>query len=107
MSSQDLEKIKSEFAAADLKMLQAEKDLDKLNEFMSNYESMIQNIHELTDFYFNQNWREKVELLEKENMANYGSTSQDGIWNLHVEFQAEKIRLLKLISDDIYRDTFE
>lgn len=107
MSSQELEKYKKEFAAADLKMLQAEEDLDKLNEFMENYEAMMENLHQLAEFYFKGNWVEKREMLEEAGMANYGSASEDGIWNLVVEFQGEKIRLLKLLTDDIYRDTFD
>lgn len=106
MSSQELKKYKMEFAAADVRMLQAEEDLDKLNEFMENYESMMENLHQLSEFYFKGNWNEKREMLEEANMANFGSASQDGIWNLVAEFQGEKIRLLKLLTDDIYKDTF-
>lgn len=107
MSSQELEKIKAEFAAADQKMMQAEEDLDKLYEFMENYGAMIENLHQLSEFYFKGNWNEKREMLEEVGIANFGSASQDGIWNLVTEFQGEKIRLLKILTDDIYRDTFQ
>lgn len=106
MTGKELMRIKEEFAAADRRMLQAEKDLDKLQDFIESFEAMSDNPRRLADFYYNQNWVEKREALEKAGIANYGSASEDGIWNLNIEFQAEKISLLKTITDDIYKDNF-
>jgi|GEM_PF-3146427 len=107
MDSEVLRKIKAEFAAADQRMLQAEKDLDKLQAFIEEFEAMSENLDQLADFYYNQNWVEKRRILERAGMANFGSASEDGIWNLHFEFRAEKVNLLKKITDDIYKDTFK
>ncbi len=107
MNAEELLKISQEFAAADQKMLQAERDLEKLQMFMEEFQQMSENLNQLADFYYNQNWLEKKEALEKAGMASFGSASQDGIWNLHVEFRAEKVNLLKQITDDIHKDTFK
>lgn len=104
MDNQDPEKIKEEFEAADVRMKQAEKDLETLQKFIDDYPRMMENIDRLTDFYFNRNWLEKKNILEEAKMAEYGSASEDGIWNLHLEFQTEKIRLLKLLADDFYKN---
>lgn len=106
METFDLEQIKKEFAEADKRMEQAEKDLKALESFREEYKRIMENMRELTDLYFHRNWLEKKYFLEEAGQAEYGAASEDGIWNLHAEFHSQKINMLKLVSDDIYNDTF-
>lgn len=106
MVDKDLENIKKEFAEADKRMIQAEKDLKTLEAFREEYKRIMKNMNELSNFYFRRDWLEKRTKLEEADMAEYGAASEDGIWNLHAEFHSQRILMLKLISDDIYNEAF-
>ena len=43
--------------------------------------------------------------LEKENLDNYWSASEDGIWNMTLDFRSTRIKMLKMLTDNIYDDT--
>lgn len=106
MENYDIEEIKKEFAEADKRMFQAEKDLKALESFREEYLRIMENMRELADLYFHRDWLQKKYFLEEAGEAEYGAASEDGIWNLHAEFQSQKINMLKVVSDDIYKDTF-
>lgn len=103
----NLREIEEKFKEADKKMHQMQEDLDFFEEFLSRYPEAVKNINEIEDFYFNPSYLEDLKTLEKENKDQYWSTSEDGIWNLGIDFRSIRVKLLKMLADNIYDDTLK
>lgn len=82
----NLEAIKTKALLMDLKLAQAEKDLAYLEEFLSRFKSIRDNMRDLENYYFyDGTWLEERELLEEKCPDfNAGVFSEDGIYNAHV-----------------------
>lgn len=83
----DLETIQEEFACADKRMLQLEKDIQKVKQFIAAYSKLNKNLQALEKLYFKEDWLKKCERLEESGKANFAAASQDGIWNLYTEIR--------------------
>lgn len=99
--------IEKEFKLIDEKMHQMKKDIDFFERFLSKYANAITNIKEIEEFYYSDSYMDDVEIMEKEKPDKYWATSQDGIWNLGIEFRSVRIKLLKIITDNIYEETLK
>lgn len=106
MSNQASE-IQKKFKVTDEKMHQLEKDLKILEEFLTKYPSIIENLQEIEDYYFSEEYRKDLAELEKEKSDHYWSASEDGIWNLGIEFRSLRIQILKQLMDHLYKDTLK
>lgn len=82
----DLKAIKAKALAMDIKLAQAEEDLAYLEEFLSRFKSIRDNMRALENYYFyDGTWLEERKLLE-ENCPDFNAAvmSEDGIYNAHV-----------------------
>ena len=101
----NIQEIRKRFKEADERMHQLEQDLEFFESFLSRYAGAIENVRRLEDFYHNLSYMADLTELEKENQADYWSASEDGIWNMTIDFRSTRAKMLKLITDDIFDDT--
>jgi len=99
--------IEKKFKMTDEKMHQMKKDIDFLESFLSKYANAIKNIKEVEEFYYSDSYMNDLAIMEKEKPDKYWSASQDGIWNMGIEFRSVRIKLLKMITDNIYEETLK
>lgn len=99
--------IEKKFKMTDEKMHQMKKDIDFFECFLSKYANAVTNIKEIEEFYYSDSYRDDLATLEKEKLDKYWSTGQDGIWNLGIEFRSVRIKLLKMLTDNIYEETLK
>lgn len=100
-----LSEIQERFKKADERMRQLEEDIAFLESVLTKYAAAVENKKEIDAFYYSDSYLKDLEVLDKNELANYGSASEDGIWNLGIEFQSVRIKLLKILTDDLYADT--
>lgn len=105
--SNQVSEIQRKFKVTDDKMHQLEKDLKILEEFLTKYPSIIENLQEIEDYYFSEEYRKDLTELEKEKSDHYWAASEDSIWNLGIEFRSLRIRILKQLMDHLYDDTLK
>lgn len=101
----NIQEIQKRFAEADERMHQLEQDIEFFEQFLSRYPSAIENINKLEAFYSNQSYLSDKAALEKEKQDNYWSASEDGIWNMTIDFRSTRAKMLKMITDNIVDDT--
>lgn len=101
----NIQEIQKRFAEADKRMHQLEQDIEFFEQFLSRYPSAIENINKLEAFYSNQSYLSDKAALEKEKQDNYWSASEDGIWNMTIDFRSTRAKMLKMITDNIVDDT--
>lgn len=102
----DINLIQEEFKKADEQLKQAETDLEKMRFFLSQLEEIQGNIQRLETLYFKDDFIQKLELLEKQDLTSkFWATGQDAIWNVSTEYRSLLVEFLKRISDNIYENT--
>lgn len=101
----NIQEIQKRFAEADKRMHQLEQDIEFFEQFISKYPSAIENINKLEAFYTDQSYLSDKAALEKEKQDNYWSASEDGIWNMTIDFRSTRAKMLKMITDNIVDDT--
>ncbi len=99
--------IENKFKMTDKKMHQMKEDIDFLESILSKYANAVTNIKEIEEFYYSNSYVDDLATMEKEKFDQYWSTSEDGIWNLGIEFRSVRIKLLKMLPDNIYEDTLK
>lgn len=97
--------IEKKFKMTDKRMHQMEKDIDFLERVLSGYAKAVKNIKEIEEFYFGDSYMDDLAIMEREKLDKYWSASQDGIWNLGIEFRSVRIKLLKMLTDNIFEET--
>lgn len=102
MSQSEMEE---RFKKADERMFQLEKDIAFFESFMTRYASAVENKKEIDAFYYQDSYLKELAELEKNDSANYWSASEDGIWNLGIDFHSVRMKMLKMLTDDLYQDT--
>lgn len=96
-----LEQIKSNCQAIDNILLQAEKDFKEIQQISERLKTFSEQMAQLENFYFNDDWQKNRELLEQHNQDNFYCTSEDGIWNLSVAYREERIKLIKQLTQEL------
>ncbi|HRO84260.1 MAG TPA: DUF4298 domain-containing protein [Niabella sp.] len=99
--------IEKKFKMIDEKMHQMKKDIDFLERFLFKYAYAITNLKEIEEFYYSDSYMNDLAIMEKGILDKYWSASQDGIWNMGIEFRSVRIKLLKMITDHIYEETLK
>lgn len=101
----NISEIEKRFKMTDKRMHQMEKDIDFLERVLSRYVKAVANIKEIEEFYFGDSYMDDLAIMKKEKLDNYWSASQDGIWDLGIEFRSVRIKLLKMLTDNIFEET--
>ena len=81
------------------KLHQCEADLQRLEQMSSDFENIIGNAQELSEYYANEYMDDYDNADTFEN--HYEALNQDSIWNVLSGQHVEKIRLLKKIINSI------
>lgn len=102
----NLSDIEKKFAETDERMHQLEADLKELEQFLKRYPKMIKNLNEIEGFYYSDEYRTAMAELTQEQLDKYWSTGEDGIWNLGIEYRSIRIKILKMLMDDLYSFTY-
>lgn len=103
----NLSDIEKKFAETDEKMHQLEADLKELEHFLKKFPSILKNLNEIEDFYYSDEYRTAMSELSQEQLDKYWSTGEDGIWNLGIEYRSIRIKILKMLMDDLYDSTLK
>ncbi len=85
----------------DVLLLQAEKDFKEIEKISQTLKAFSQKIEILEQFYFEDNWLEYKEELEKHKEDHFYATSEDGIWNLSVAYREERIKIIKQLAEEL------
>lgn len=104
---ENIPNIQKKFKEADERMHQLEQDIEFFETFLSRYTDAIENVRHLEGFYHNHSYLTNLAALEKEKLDNYWSASEDGIWNMTIDFRSTRVKMLKLIADNIFDDTLK
>ena len=104
---ENIQDIQKRFKEADERMHQLEQDIEFFETFLSRYADAIENVRQLEGFYHNTSYLADLAALEKEKLDNYWSASEDGIWNMTIDFRSTRVKILKLIADNIFDDTLK
>ncbi len=99
--TQIIQKIKNECEKIDKILFEAEKEFAEIEKIIEKLESFSKKMKVLENFYFNENWQEKRKILEQAKQDNFYCMSEDGIWNLSVANQQEKIKLIKQLVEEL------
>lgn len=103
----NLSDIEKKFAETDERMHQLEADLKELERFFKRYPSIVKNLKEVENFYYSDTYRANMDKLTKEQLDKYWSTGEDGIWNLGIEYRSIRIKILKMLIDDLHDSTLK
>ncbi len=101
----NIAEIQEKFKKTDERMHQMQNDIEFFESFLSRYAEAVKNIAEVEEFYFSDSYMQEMEILRNDNLDQYWSTSEDGIWNLGIEYRSVRIKLLKMLTDSIYNET--
>lgn len=95
----DIDAIKMKFKEMDILLREAEKELEALQSFTSQFESILQKTEKLDAFYRSDTWEKGREVLYKDNQQDvfYYSAGEDPIWNLTQDLYNEKIKIVQAI----------
>lgn len=100
-----LDEVEAKFAKADDTIEQAKAFLSKFQSFLEEYGEKEQVISELAAFYHSGDWAEEADLLHRELPSrHFISAGEDTIWNIEEEFRGLNIKMVKLISDCLYKE---
>lgn len=93
----DLDAIITKAQQMDLKLIQATQDLAYMEEFLTRFPAIKQNIKELENYYFDQNaWQSDREIIFQEKPdLNLGILSEDAIYNIHAELYFAVKQMIK------------
>lgn len=96
------DKLRTAFTEADKQLEKALQDVEFVKECLSRFAEINHNMGMLNDFYHSPMWIEGHEgssdLFPDEH---FRSASEDGIWDTTQELYFLKIRLMKLLADDL------
>src|SRR5690606_31641276 len=93
----DLDTITAKAHEMDLKLIQATQDLAYLEEFLTRFPAIKQNIRELEHYYFDTHtWQHDRDILLQEKPdLRLGILSEDGLYNVHAEIYLAIKQILK------------
>lgn len=106
-NNKNIKTIEKQFKAIDDKMFQVEKDFEAMKILLNKLDTITEDIRTIEDFYHHEDYQQNMALLEENNKNNYWSGSQDGIWNLGIEYRSLRVQLLKKLMDNVYEDTLK
>ncbi|PID94178.1 MAG: nucleoside-diphosphate sugar epimerase [Bacteroidetes bacterium] len=90
-----IEEIKASCKEIDKVLFEAEKEFKEIEEINQRLKEFSEKMAIIENFYFNGDWQKDREELEKENEDNFYCMSEDGIWNLSVAYQQERLKIVK------------
>jgi len=98
----NVEKLEELFAETDQKLLEAQKAIQYLDNFVNSFQKIRVLLEDLEEFYFSGEWLEGRSKLEELGLDDdFLSTGEDEIWDVHVAYHSLKLRLLKEVSDSL------
>lgn len=90
------------FTLADKKLETAQRDLDYLKTFIARFPEIIDNFSRIEEFYHSEIWMQGHESLSRLSAdRHFASAGEDSIWDASQQFYFYKLKLLKLLSDDL------
>lgn len=103
MTKTSKESLRTSFTEMDKRLSTAHSDLSEIKSFIKRLSEIQENMQVLEDFSRTDEWMEGYNELHKLFPDEvFESAGEDGIWDASQEFHFLKIKLMKILSDDLY-----
>lgn len=103
VADQDPQQLKASLLQMDERLAQARQDLRTFHSWFDTLQAMNENIAQLENFYYNDEWialAEKIQTLFPDEC--FECCGEDGVWDVSQMFYNLQLSMIKRLSDNVY-----